>query len=72
MQDTAVVKQGAKDILIVGLEDGTVGVTDLTATNGKNYKRPIFSMLNTYLNLFMSFCMQSNFHIAKIRLELYV
>ena len=31
-------------MLIVGLEDGTVGVMDLTATNGKNYKRPIFKM----------------------------
>ena len=44
MQDTTVVKQGAKDMLIAGLEDGTVGVMDLTASNGKSYKRPIFKM----------------------------
>ena len=31
-------------MLIVGLEDGTVGVMDLTASNGKSYKRPIFKM----------------------------
>ena len=30
--------------MIVGLEDGTVGVMDLTASNGKSYKRPIFKM----------------------------
>lgn len=33
-------------MLIVGLEDGTVGVMDLTASNGKDYKRPIFKMQN--------------------------
>ena len=30
--------------MIVGLEDGTVGVLDLTSTNGQSYKRPIFKM----------------------------
>ena len=33
-------------MLIAGLEDGTVGVMDLTASNGKSYKRPIFKMQN--------------------------
>ena len=43
---TTVVKYGAKDQLIAGLEDGTVGVLDLNSTNGNSYKRPIFKMSN--------------------------
>jgi len=44
VQDTTVVKLDGKDMLIVGLEDGTVGVMDLSASDGKSYKRPIFKM----------------------------
>ena len=42
--DTTVIKQGQKELMIVGLEDGTVGVLDMTGTNGQSYKRPIFKM----------------------------
>lgn len=44
--DSVVVKYGTKEILIAGLEDGTVGVLDLTSTNGNSFKRPIFKMSN--------------------------
>ena len=44
--DSTAIKQGQKDILIVGLEDGTVAVLDITRTNGQSYKRPIFKMQN--------------------------
>ena len=32
--------------MIVGLEDGTLGVLNLTKTNGQSYRRPIFTMQN--------------------------
>ena len=44
--DTAVVKYGPKDLLVAGLEDGTVAVLDLTGTNGNSYRRPVFKMKN--------------------------
>ena len=33
-------------MMIVGLEDGTLGVLNLTKTNGQSYRRPIFTMQN--------------------------
>ena len=42
----AVVKQDKLDMMIVGLEDGTLGVLNLTKTNGQSYRRPIFTMQN--------------------------
>lgn len=44
VQDTTAIKFGNKDFLIAGLEDGTVALLDLTGTNEKSYKRPIFKM----------------------------
>ena len=42
----AVVKRNKEDLLIVGLEDGTLGVMSLSKANGQSYRRPIFMMQN--------------------------